>query len=72
MRLEKGLRVNADREGEATIRWLENGSRKKKQKKNSVLTGHCSNSAFIFPQNERKTVISTFTLSFRKYCKDFE
>lgn len=68
MRLEKGLRVNADREGEATIRWLENGSRKK----NSVLTGHCSNPAVIFPQNDRKTVISTFTLSFRKYCKDFE
>lgn len=33
MRLEKGLRVNADREGEATIRWLENGSRKKNRKK---------------------------------------
>lgn len=44
----------------------------KKTEKNSVLTGHCSSSAVIFPQNERKTVISTFTLSFRKYCKDFE
>lgn len=47
-------------------------ARVKKTEKKSVFTDHCSNSAVIFPQSERKPVISTFTLSFRKYCKEFD